>query len=257
MTKTADTVVLVLLPLSAAAATIAYGADKFIATTLFFGLPIAYLTIRRPGIFRKSLIFAFFFSLPLSIFVDTLAVYDGAWYVPHSIAPFRLFGAATLEIYWFGLLWVLLAVLFYEHLSGQSISRPFSPAYRWLLALFALLVIIVPVLYLIDAALLAIPYFYLWMSLVFVMPMLVWFLVRYPAFLPRFISAGAYFSFLLLLFELTALHQGLWTFPGKHFIGWIELFGYRFPLEEFVFWIIFATPSLLAYYEYFADDRKL
>jgi len=57
-------------------------------------------------------------------------------------------------------------------------------------------------------------------------------------------------------YELTALHLGLWSFPGEHFIGWVDILGYRFPFEEFFFFIVLASIAGLAYYEFFDDDQK-
>ena len=156
-----------------------------------------------------------------------------------------------------GLLWALFAVLFYEHFFDRSHSPRFPKSYNKLLYLFAVLIAGVFITYFINPALLVIPYFYFWVSVIFVVIPLIWFLYSRPKFLSRLTVAGVYFFIVLLLFELAALAVGLWTFPGTHFIGWVELFGYSFPMEEFVFWMMFATPSLLAYYEFFADDRKL
>lgn len=252
-----DVFIVVVLPILSALIVLLFSPDKFTATNLFFGLPILYLIWCAPRLLKKSFIFALLISIPLSVFVDTLAVYDGGWYVPDSIAPFRLFGAATFEVYWFGLLWALLAVLFYEYFFDRSNSIRFPKRYKILLIIFGVLVVWVPVAFYLNKSLLVIPFFYAWLSLVFVMPILIWFLVKFPKFLPRFTVISVYFFFLLLLFEIVALQNGLWTFPGEHFIGWVSIFGYTFPLEEFMFWTIFATPSLLAYYEFYADDLRL
>ena len=256
--KKHDLYALIIFLAIAAFSTVSLHVSKFVSILLFFGLPCLYLIWREPSIIRKSFIFAFLFSIPLSVFVDTLAVFDGSWYVPHSIVPFRLFGAATFEVWLFGLLWVLFAVLFYEHFFGRhNASDRFPKVYRKLLYLFALLVTIVVVAYVLKPSLLVIPYFYTWFSLIFVVPPLIIFLIKKPKFLARFSLQGAYFFFTLLVYELVALQVGLWSFPGHHFIGWINIFGYRFPFEELVFYMIFATPSFLAYYEYFGVDDKL
>ena len=113
--KFIDLLVLIALLVLAAFITVAFSVNKAVSVFLFFGLPCFYLIWKCPSIFKKSFVFAFLFSIPLSVFIDTLAVFDGGWYVPHSIIPFRLFGAATLEVYLFGLFWVLFAVLFYEY----------------------------------------------------------------------------------------------------------------------------------------------
>jgi hypothetical protein len=48
---------------------------------------------------------------------------------------------------------------------------------------------------------------------------------------------------------------GQWSFPGK-FIGWIDLFGVRFPFEEFLIWIVLGAAGVLAWYELFDDRTK-
>ena len=256
--KKADACILLALLILAGISTVFFSVSKFVSILLFFGLPCLYLSWRNPQSFRKSFIFALLFSIPLSVFVDTLAVFDGSWYVPHSIVPFRLFGAATFEVWLFGLLWVLFVILFYEHFFNlHDTSNRFSKKYRNLLYLFAILVATVVITYIFRPTFLVIPYFYTWFSLIFVVLPLILFLARRPKFLPRFTLQGIYFFITLLVYELAALQVGLWSFPGHHFIGWVNIFGYRFPFEELVFYMIFATPSFLAYYEYFANDRKL
>ena len=86
---------------------------------------------------------------------------------------------------------------------------------------------------------------------------LVLFLYHYPKFLLKYCLEGLYFFFLLLAFEITALKTGQWIFPAGDFIGTVTMFGVTFPIEEFVIWMMIATPPLLSYYEFFADDRKL
>jgi hypothetical protein len=62
--------------------------------------------------------------------------------------------------------------------------------------------------------------------------------------------------YLALMFELTGLELQLWTFPGTHFIGWVDLLGYKFPFEEFFFWFVLSAITILSYYEFFDDNRK-
>lgn len=256
--KLVDILVLIALLVIAACVTVSFSVSKVVSILLFFGLPCAYLIWKDLSTFKKSLIFASLFSIPLSVFVDTFAVFDGGWYVPHSIIPYRLFGVATFEVWLFGLLWVLFAVLFYEYFFDHHRASDWFPKiYRKLLWLFALLVIGVTATYLIKPSLLIIPYFYTWFSIIFVVPPLIWFLVRRQKFLPRFVLIGSYFFVVLLVYEIVALYVGLWNFPGVHFIGWVKIFGQSFPLEELIFYMVFATPSFLAYYEYFADNMKL
>lgn len=256
--KNLDLYTLIVLLILAGILTVAFSVTKFVSIFLFFGLPCLYLIWRNRQIFKKSFTFAFLFSIPLSVFVDTLATLDGSWYVPHSIVPFRLFGVATFEVWLFGLLWVLFVILFYKHFfDHKKASDQFPKKFRKLLYLFAILITAVVITYILRPTLLVIPYFYNWFSLTFVVSPLILFLASRPKFLPRFALQGIYFFITLLIYELAALQVGLWSFPGHHFIGWVNIFGCRFPFEELVFYMIFATPSFLAYYEYFGDDKEL
>ncbi|HBC45391.1 TPA: hypothetical protein DCZ81_04450, partial [Candidatus Collierbacteria bacterium] len=72
----------------------------------------------------------------------------------------------------------------------------------------------------------------------------------------KYIKIALYFFVLSFLFEITAIQLNQWSFPGNHFIGWVEIFGYRFPIEEFFFYFIMCSVGAISYYEFFDDDRK-
>jgi len=255
--KKVDILLLIVFPVLASLITVVYKVNFLSFIILYFGIPLLYLALRNPGIVVKSFMFAFYFSIPLSLFVDTLAVLDQSWIIKETIFPFKFFGLATVEVYIYGLLWGFLAVLFYEHFFDRGRWKDrLSKNIKYLLYFFAFLVITVTVLFFVDTNLLKIPYFYLWVSLIFIIPPLIFFLYFYPKFLHLYILSAVYFFFILFISELTALETKQWIFPSNNFIGFAEVFKYRFPLEELFFWMIFATPSFLAYYEFFADDRK-
>jgi hypothetical protein len=77
----------------------------------------------------------------------------------------------------------------------------------------------------------------------------------FPRLFSKYVKAISYFFALFILLELTGVHLNQWVFPGE-FIGWVELFGIKFPFEEFFFFIILGSAVILSYYEVFADDRK-
>src|SRR3989339_447213 len=98
--KKIDALAIIFLPILASIIILLLKTDLVvISVILFFGLPSLYIAIRNPGIILKSSIFAFLFSWPLSLFVDTLAAIDGSWIIPHTIFPFKFFGVATVEVY--------------------------------------------------------------------------------------------------------------------------------------------------------------
>src|SRR3989344_5281267 len=97
--KIVDVISILVLPVIAAWATVVFRTNLLVSVILFLALPFLYLILRNPGIARKSIIFALLFSIPLSLFVDTLAAINGAWVVPDTIFPFRILGVSTVEVY--------------------------------------------------------------------------------------------------------------------------------------------------------------
>lgn len=251
-----DIVLMILSPGVAAIATGVFSTNLLVSTLIFYGIPSIYLGLRNPGILRKSAQFAFFFSIPLSFVFDTLAAYDESWIIPDSVSTFRLYGVATIEVYVFGLLWVFFATLFYEYFFGQGErGEVVAVRMRYLTYFFMILIIAVALLFYTNNSWLHIPYYFAWGGLIFVLIPLELFLISYPRYLLRFIAIGIYFFIYHLTFEVVALQSHQWTYPSANYIGMVNILGYRFPLEEMIYWIILATPTILAYYEYFADNR--
>jgi hypothetical protein len=56
--------------------------------------------------------------------------------------------------------------------------------------------------------------------------------------------------------EYIGLKLGHWNFPGEHFIGFANFFGFVIPYEEILFYFILFAPGVLVYYEFFDDDCK-
>ena len=69
-------------------------------------------------------------------------------------------------------------------------------------------------------------------------------------------KVAAYFFYLTLVYELTALTLGWWSFPSSQFIGWVEIAGIRFPFEEFFFWLVLFSAWIVSAYEFSIDDEK-
>jgi len=256
--KRLDVIVLITLPTLAAFLTITFRTGLFESVLMFFGIPAGYLALRNYGILKKSFVFAFILSLPLSLFVDVLAAINGSWVIQTSIFPFRFWGVASVEVYLFGLLWVLFVVLFYEHFcDGGRKGDTLSKRAILLVGLSVALVFYTVSAFLFRDELLHIPFFYAVVGIVLVVIPLIFFLLFYPFFWRRFLLVGIYFFYLLLLFELVALATEQWIFPGSDFVGIFLLVGFQVPIEEIVIWMLFSTASLLAYYEFLGDDRSL
>lgn len=149
-------------------------------------------------------------------------------------------------------------IMFYEYFfdsqkTGEYLRKKFIP-----LLIFAF---VVPTLWFIVGfvypQIFKIRYFYaIWGTVLLIVPLSI-FLFKYPKMMRKFLITGAYFFYLALSYELTALAKGWWYFPqSSEFIGWVSIGKLFFPLEEFVFWLMLFAMSFLAWYEYFDDDKK-
>jgi hypothetical protein len=146
-------------------------------------------------------------------------------------------------------------VIFYEHFFDKGKHKAIGARMKY----FAYFVISCFTIFLIfvftNPTLLKIDYFYLKGGVALVLVPTVTFLIKFPKFLSKFLKISIYFFCVGLLQELTALQLGYWNFPGENFIGWVTIFGFRFPYEELLFWLILFSACVLSYFEFFDDDK--
>ncbi|MBI3458894.1 hypothetical protein HY061_01365 [Candidatus Azambacteria bacterium] len=188
--------------------------------------------------------------------VDYLGVMDHSWFYPTTMFPFRLFGVGLIENLIFGFLFIYNNVIFYEHFLDKGKHELIDRKMKYLIWPLIVLMLVFFTILFIKPELLVIPYAYFGIGIILLFLPAITFLSFFPRLLSKYIKTASYFFLLTILFEFTALHLNQWTFPGNNFIGWVELFGYRFPFEEFLFFFCIASISFLSYYELFDDDRK-
>jgi len=80
---------------------------------------------------------------------------------------------------------------------------------------------------------------YFYIGIFFFLLPTVSFLSFFPRLISKYIKIALYFFIISFLFEITAIQLNQWTFPGSNFIGWIQIFGFRFPVEEFFVYFVF------------------
>lgn len=249
-------IVVATCPVVAAVATTVFGLNFLAAILLFFGLLAFYIGRRNSGIVSKSVLFSLLFGTVFWIALDPIAAYTGAWVITSTVFPFTVLGV-TVENYFFALGWTLSGVLFYEHFFDHGRrGGAISSRMRMFIFLFVPLVLVIIAVFAIHRSWLNIPYFFLLAGVLFAATPLGLVLHAYPRLGAKFLGVGLYFAFLLALFEAVALRGGLWVFPSHQLIGTVPFVGHRLPIEELVFWILIATPGLLSYYEFFADNRR-
>jgi hypothetical protein len=254
-----DLIILIFWPIIAAAISFSIGASTFSSIILFLGVPAAYLSYLNPKKILKLFLFSFVLGVPLAIVIDYVMQRTGGWFLPSSIfGPFRLLGYVTIEqIIWL-FLYIYLVAIFYEtFIEKNQVEKTYYHNFKYLITLMVLIYGLFGFFYFLAPAFLLINYFYLKLGLVLGLLPITLVLLKSPKLCQKFFQTAIYFFFLSLIYELTALTLGQWTFPAKNqFIGFVEIFGLRFPFEEFFFWIMLGAMAVLAYYEFFDDDLK-
>lgn len=231
------------------------GVNYLITIFLFSVVPSVYLVWRDRGrALSKTLIFSLVFSIPCLLIIDFLAHKDGSW-LNFSTLGLTMFGTYPLDDYLWAVFYIFYFIYFYEYFyDGDHIKRKLPKVFRT----FTFIAIILSLLFVIATAYfpgLVIPYFYAWFIFMMVLFFPVIILIRHRISHEAIIKTSLFFIIPSLLYEYVANVMGNWVFPGHHFIGHISMFGVTYPLEEFL-WILFIVPAMLAYYEYFADDRR-
>jgi len=227
------------------------------SVVLFLIIPSIYLSFLLKKSVKKVLLFSLVTSVPVIIVVDYIAHATKQWLVPNSVFALRILGLIPLEDIIWAFFSVFCVVMFYEYfLEPHHETKIWRPRMNVLTAIFIGLLVVFLLCYLLAPSILLIPYAYLWMGIVVIFIPTIIEIFRKPILLPKLLVVGAYFFYLELLYELTALKLGWWLFPGSQYIGMVSLFGLQFPFEELFFWIMLFAIGILIYYEPFDDDEK-
>lgn len=224
---------------------------------LFYILPALFLSWKLPGQIVKTAQLAFVGSL-LGLIFDYSAEVTATWVFPQTYFSFKLLGVTPIEVPLWFFFWTYLVIMFYEYFLEQDKKREKIASTAKTL-LWVGLVIYLTFYFLITVWRMpfAVPYTYLTFGVLYAFIPLVLMLYFYPKLRAKFLIVIAYFFLHSLVYEIVGLRYGSWSFPAtSQFVGWIQLFSFKFPFEEFFFWITVASAGILAWYEFFDDDRK-
>lgn len=256
--KKIDFVALCAITIAGAVIVVLSKANFLSSTFIFLLTPSIYLLIRRTQNIKLVVSGTFLIGVILGFLFDFLATYNNAWIIPDEqlTIPYRIFGTAPVDEIICLVLWVFLMLLFYEHFCERVrpeklhikhfIHAGIVPAFLSVIAIVSV--------YFFKPSLLIFDYAYLILGLLAAAP-LFYFAFAEPRMLGRVLKAAPYFIFLYFIFELTSLYLAQWSFPGQY-VGYVEMFSFRFPLEECVFWIITSSTVVLADYKLFVDTDK-
>lgn len=253
--KSLDLILLIIWPLAAAFLSIKLHAVFLATVFLFFVIPCVFLVLRKKKNIKKVIYASFTLGLILSFTFDFLAEFNNAWnWNGGLLTPHKIFGIVQVDVLFWFFFWVMYFILFYEHFIDdekyKKISRN-APLTFGLGILLGLKVIITKTIY---PSFLYIPYAYLVLCLGILLVFIIMALYK-PKLVRKIMPVSAYFFFVYLTYELTALHTEIWTFPGQY-IGTVRIMSLEFPFEELIFWILLSSTIGVTYYEFAFDDEK-
>jgi hypothetical protein len=251
-----DRIIFYVWPLFAGGLSLLLRAHFFTSLFLFFGFPALLLCYRNKDKIKKALLFSLS-TLIIVVVLDYISDITGVWYITNSVISYRLLGQVTLEnIIWLPL-YAFFIVMYYEYfyeLGDQDVL--YTPRLKYLYAFYLAVLTIFLAVYLINKDWLYLPYFYMQMGIVLIILPIILTFFKSPRLFTKLIKVGIYFSFLSLIYELTALYLDQWVFPGGGTLGLVGVGKIRFPVEELVFWIMLGSIGGLSLYEFFDDDEK-
>jgi hypothetical protein len=168
---------------------------------------------------------------------------------------FRLFGgAATEEIVW-SFLSVYLVIMFYinffDHSKHKVVGRRLKPYYTFTFSGLLLLAAAI----MIFGRVMTISYFFFWWILLFLALPTIAFVLLWPRYLYRLAVVSLYFFVAIGSDEWMARYLGYWTYPGVHYVGSVSLGGMHLPYEEVLYIGFLFSAAILAYFEFFDNDR--
>jgi len=252
-----DLILLLLYPIFASLFLLFIKGNAFLSIIIFFAIPPLYLSFRAKKYVKKSLIFSLVLGLPLFFIVDYIAHLTKTWLLHDSILPFRFFNYVPLEDWIWAVFYIYFIVIFYEYFLDKDVKvQAWHKNMKYLVMGLLIAFVLFLSALILNPKYLNIPYFYLTMGLTVILLPILLILLKFPKLTAKFFKTGAYFFYLVFIYEITGLKLDLWSFPGTEFIGWVTFLGVSFPIEEFVFWIMLGSMAALSYYEFFDDDRK-
>jgi len=232
---------------------------KFLPSAfLFMGVPSIFLIIRRTQNLKSVFFGIFFIGIILGFLFDFLATFNNAWYIPDNqlTFPYRVLGFAPVDELLVLILWTGLIMLVYEHFCErkQVEHLQFKKYLYHAIAPSLLAFLVIICMFYLHPSVISFKYSYLILGLITAWPFL-YVLYKKPKLLKRILMPAPYFFLVFFVYELIAVYLGQWYFNGEY-IGHVQFFSQRFPIEEFILWIMVGSVIVLADYKLFVDTEK-
>ena len=248
-----DLTVLCLYELLVPIITVAFHLKFYQSSIFFFFIPAIFLVLRKTKKLKHILI-ASVGGLGFGFIFDFVATLNHAWFVPtNQLALPRIFGIVPIDdLIWFAG-WIFFMTTFYEHFIDNTKNKQISSHLKWGISISLLIMSVLVIIFYAFPSLLQIHYAYL-VCFACSLPFAFYVFFHKPALLLPIAKLTAFFAPMFLLYELSALMTNQWIFPG-FYIGHVEILGIVMPFEEFFFWIVLSSSVVLAYYEFFVEEK--
>ncbi len=224
------------------------------STFLFFVVPSFYLSIKRPALIKKSLIFSLVMGVTALFLLDYMAFADNLWFVPNSAWRF-LDRAIPIEDGLWVISWMYSVTIWYEYFLNKGKSK-ISSNFKYLLLILVTLLVGFFAFYFGYRDFLTQRYFYVKLGIVFLIVPMFLVLRQYPKLIWKLIPLTIYFFFVSFLTEYVGLRNYQWFFGGQNYLGTTHLVGKILPYDEIIFWWTLGAPGLICWYRYFVEDKE-
>ncbi|HEX6152309.1 MAG TPA: hypothetical protein VFZ19_02200 [Solirubrobacterales bacterium] len=219
----------------------AFPTPFWIAELTVYGIPLTYLLARSESV-RAALDLRFLAKAIVfcAVFYTYVGLRYEGWTAPSQFPT--IFGVPIEQAAWGALVIPLSIAVAQRFFASPLVGAPLPRTRQIIYVLFVLglaLAVIPPLRNLMAG------YVYLKIGLV-LYPVIFLLAIRLGRpFIRELFLTGLIFFALHLCFEMLAMHHGYWGFQGEY-IGWVQIPGYRIPIEELVFILALSSPTAVA-----------
>ncbi|MCJ7739972.1 hypothetical protein MUP32_01480 [Candidatus Microgenomates bacterium] len=251
-----DMIILFTLPFLASFLSIVFNLPGFYSIFLFLGFPSLYLTFRSHKNVTRIALFSLIFTIPVTLAFDYIMQVSEIWTVD-TIFDFKFFGIVPIEQFIWAFLYMYLSIMYYKYFLDKKTKKHVGfrdkklaiSSLSWLFGIMSVLLILL-------SFGIVVPYLYIIIGILLFIVQLIIFFKYHPKLAPKILETIPYNFVVAIMFEITEVYLKQWIWPGKYYIGWIEFLTVKFPLEEFIFYMILGSAGILMYFELLADDLE-
>lgn len=186
------------------------------------------------------------------IVFDAFGIQSKAWISP-TACDFTIIGIPVENVVW-TTFFAVLVLLFYEYFFDTKKRASLPKHYSYLLIVYALISIVMPLIYVYSLSSLQVGYYYAFLMGGLLIYDLFMF-TRYKGIMTKAFLMCVYVFPLALIHEITSLENKHWFFEQGYHLFYIKLVGFEVPIEEFFFYFL-APMTFIIWYELLLDNGK-